>query len=65
MKRIEISVHDGKLKIDFEGFPSDACSDEETLMRLLMAKMGVKTGGNDEKKKAEPEANHIAEREKT
>ena len=43
MGRIKFTICNGKIHKDFENFPSNSCSDEEDLIRLFYALMGVKT----------------------
>ncbi|MBI1755234.1 hypothetical protein HY250_00160 [Candidatus Azambacteria bacterium] len=65
MRKIVVSVEKGKLSVDFfEGFPGDTCSDEEEVIRLLLAKMGVRTDVQQSDSKSEAEVQSHAEREK-
>jgi len=63
MKTIKVTINQGKLVLDFDGFEGDTCSDEERAVRLMLSKMGVTTDAEDERKKAEQEPNGTAERE--
>ncbi|MBU0649162.1 hypothetical protein KJ969_03655 [Patescibacteria group bacterium] len=64
MKKITVIIEDGKLDVEFDNFPGDTCSEEENVLRLLLAKMGMQTQVLHSDNKAEPQANHIAEIEK-
>jgi hypothetical protein len=64
MKRVHIVIEAGKVNLDFNGFPGDACSSEENMIRALYEKMGVTTDVeySDNKREAEPKG--AAERER-
>lgn len=62
MKIIKIEIKNGKINMDFDGFPGDTCSDEEDLIRALYAKMGVKTDVEYSDNKREREAEPVPER---
>jgi len=63
MKQVRVSVKNGKVEIDFEGFPNKACDTEELLLRSLFEKMGVVTNDKNSKRK-EREKEPIIEKEK-
>lgn len=64
MKKIKARIHKGKIHLDFEGFKGNECSDEEDLIRLLLAKLGVRTNVESSDNKREREAEEIARRKR-
>ena len=64
MKTVSISIGEGKVNLDFNGFPGRTCEEEENTFRALYGKMGVKTDVEYSDNKRETEANGIAERER-
>lgn len=56
MKMVKARVKNGKIEIDFEGFPDKTCDIEELMMRSILEKMGVETNDQyGERKKSEKE----------
>lgn len=66
MKKVSIIRKKGQIQIvlDFEGFEENQCEEEEEAIRLLFAKMGVKTDVEDDSKKRQKQAERAAERER-
>jgi len=64
MKRVHIVIEAGKVNLDFNGFPGDACSSEENMIRALYGKMGVTTDVEYSDNKREAEFKGAAERER-
>ena len=62
MKITRIEIKNGRIHMDFDGFPDNTCSDEENLIRALYAKMGVKTDVEYSDNKREREAEPAPER---
>lgn len=65
MKRISITVKDGKITLDFDGFKNDDCSAEENLIRMFLAKLGAKNDVEHSDIKKEAESDGTCERERT
>ena len=65
MKTVNIVIKNGKVNLDFNGFPDRTCEEEENVFRALYEKMGVKTDVEYSDNKREAKANGIAEREKS
>lgn len=51
MKKVAIRLKDGKIEMDFEGFPNQTCDNEELKIRSLLEKMGVETDVQNGKRK--------------
>ena len=64
MKRVHIVIETGKVNLDFNGFPGDTCSAEESAIRVLYGKMGVETNVEYSDNKREAEIKGTAERER-
>ncbi|MFA6096347.1 MAG: hypothetical protein WC788_01820 [Candidatus Paceibacterota bacterium] len=57
MRKVAIRLKDGKIEMDFEGFPNKTCDYEELKIRSLLEKMGVETdvqNGRRKEKEKEP-----------
>lgn len=64
MKRISVYIKNGEVKLDFEGFAGETCTNEENVIRTLYGKMGVETNVKHSDNKRAAEANGAAERER-
>ncbi len=61
---IKVTVKDGKIKVDFDGFPDQACSREEDAIRAFAAMLGVKTEIIDEEVKPDGQKTVITEKQR-
>lgn len=48
-KTIQADFDGDKIKFDFEGFANRDCSKEEKAIRAMLARIGVKTNGAEER----------------
>jgi len=62
-EKVYIEIKGGKVKMDFEGFSGGSCSNEEALIRFLLARLGLSMEISQSERK-ERQGNGTAEQEK-
>ncbi len=61
MRIIKVTIKDGKMQIDFEGFRGQSCFRERETIETLLQSLGISTQVENIRKKAEADVSETVE----